>query len=200
VIPAASPPKIPPPDRSAPTTPASGTGPIGRGVPDFDEVFREHFPRVSRTLRSLGVSDAFVEDATQDVFVIVHNKLPEFEGRSTLATWIYAVTFRVAQNHRRKQRLRMHDPLSGEERDLSADPHERLVGERAAAFVQQFCQSLSEVKRDAFVLCVVENRPVQEVAELLGVSVNTLYSRVRAARGEFRSALERAVSTRRASL
>lgn len=198
MIHAASPPAPPTLDRSAPAPPASAaTRSTGGTVPDFEEVFREHFARVTRTLRSLGVSEACVDDATQDVFVVVHSKLPSFEGRSTLATWIYAVTFRVAQNHRRKRRLRLHDPLSGEERDPAADPLERLAEGQAAAFVQRFCQTLREPKRDAFVFCVVENRPPHEVAELLGISVNTLYSRVRAARSDFRRELKRTLLTRR---
>jgi len=163
---------------------------------DFDDVFRTHFSRVARTMRSLGVEPAMVDDATQDVFVILHSKLHEFEGRSTLATWIYAVTFRVAQNHRRKSRFRAHEPLSGAEPEPSADPAERFAEGQAAEFVQRFCSTLNEAKRDAFALCVIEGRPPPEVAELLGVTLSTLYSRVAAARSEFRRELRRVLLIR----
>lgn len=164
---------------------------------DFDEVFRTHFARVTRTMRSLGVDPAMVDDATQDVFVILHSKLHEFEGRSALATWIYAVTFRVAQNHRRKSRFRAHEPLSGAEPEPSADPAEQFAERQAAEFVQRFCSTLNEAKRDAFALCVIEERPPAEVAELLGISLSTLYSRVAAAREEFRRELRRVLLIRK---
>lgn len=163
---------------------------------EFEDVFRTHFGRVTRMLRSLGVHGAHLEDAAQDVFVIVHSKLHEFEGRSSLATWLYAVTFRVAQNHRRKAKLRIHEPLSESEPDRSGDPSEKLAQAQATAFLLRFCASLKEAKRDAFVLCVVEERPAAEVAELLGVSLGTLYSRVSAARADFRRELRRFLVTR----
>jgi RNA polymerase sigma-70 factor (ECF subfamily) len=170
---------------------------IPRAAPlDFDDVFRTHFSRVARTMRSLGVDSAAIDDATQDVFVILHRKLHEFEGRSALATWIYAVTFRVAQNHRRKSRFRAHEPLSGTEPELSADPGERFAEGQAAEFVQRFWSTWSEAKRDAFVLCVVEGRSPPEVAELLGITLSTLYSRVAVTRKEFRRELRRVLLIR----
>lgn len=158
---------------------------------DFDQVFHRFAGRVSRTLRSLGVDAASVDDAAQDVFVVLHAKLPEFEGRSSLSTWIYAVTYRVAQNHRRKSWFRRHEALTGHEFDPHSDPLDDYARKQAFDFVEQFCAALNEGKRDAFVLCVLEQRPAPEVAELLDVSQGTLYSRVRTVRAEFRRALKR---------
>jgi RNA polymerase sigma-70 factor (ECF subfamily) len=125
------------------------------------------------------------------VFLIVHQKLGEFEGRAQLKTWIYAVTYRVAQNYRRRLRLRSHEPFTDATLCSRPSPAERLADDQAAQFVQEFCARLSENKRDIFVLCVLEERAGPEVAAILGLNLNTVYSRARSAREEFRQALGR---------
>ena len=73
-----------------------------RGPHDLAAIFREHAPYVWRVLRRMGVREADVEDVTQEVFVVVHRRLPEFEGRSAMRTWIYGICLRVASDHRRR--------------------------------------------------------------------------------------------------
>src|SRR5512142_2005157 len=69
-------------------------------VPPFDRVYEEHFDLVWRALRRHGVRPPELDDAIQEVFVVVHDRLPTFEGRSTLRTWIYGIARRVARDHR----------------------------------------------------------------------------------------------------
>src|SRR4029079_14321884 len=71
--------------------------------PTFEEVYAEHVAFVWRVLRAVGVSPHGIEDAAQDVFVIVHRRLPDFEGRSAITTWLFSITRKVAWKHRRKQ-------------------------------------------------------------------------------------------------
>src|ERR1039457_6413159 len=52
-------------------------GSTGRGAVDFDEIYRQHFPYVWRTLRRLGVAPADVEDVAHEVFVVVHRRLAD---------------------------------------------------------------------------------------------------------------------------
>jgi RNA polymerase sigma-70 factor (ECF subfamily) len=156
---------------------------------NFESVFRDHRARVTRTLASLGVQSAFVEDAVQDVFLIVYQKLAEFEGRAQLKTWIYAVTYRVAQNYRRRLKLRTHEPFEDNNGCPQPNPAQSLENVQAARFVELFCASLSEAKRDVFVLCILEERCAPEVSEILNLNLNTVYSRARTARLEFRQAL-----------
>src|SRR5262245_7483674 len=72
------------------------------------QIFDEHARYVWRTLRHLGVADADLEDVCQEVFVTVHRKLPEFEGRSKLRTWLYGICLRVASDYRRREIGRAH--------------------------------------------------------------------------------------------
>src|SRR5215470_15027470 len=76
----------------------------GRSGPSgmtFEETYRAHFAFVWRSLRRLGIREEDASDAAQEVFIVVHRKLPEFAGRSKLTTWLYGVCFRVASERRR---------------------------------------------------------------------------------------------------
>lgn len=157
--------------------------------PAFREIFDLHADLVWRTLRRLGVPEASVDDALQDVFLVVHQKVASFEGRAQLSTWIYSVAYRVAQNYRRKALKHRHEEVEESFASASPDPAAVLAEGQAARFVQSFCNGLDENQRDAFVLCVLEGRSAPEVVELLGVKLNTVYSRARSTRAQFRTAL-----------
>src|SRR5260221_11821801 len=70
--------------------------------PGFAEAYGGHFRYVWRCLRSLGVRDAVLDDALQDVFLVVQKKLPEFDGRADLRTWLYAISLRIARRYRQR--------------------------------------------------------------------------------------------------
>jgi RNA polymerase sigma-70 factor (ECF subfamily) len=82
----------------------------GRPLPNLREVFDEHARYIWRALRHLGVADADAEDVCQEVFVTAHKKLPEFEGRSSLRTWLYGICLRHASDYRRKAYVRKERP------------------------------------------------------------------------------------------
>jgi RNA polymerase sigma-70 factor (ECF subfamily) len=160
-------------------------------LPEFAEVFRQHFDFVWRTIRSLGVADALVDDAVQEVFICVHRRLPEFERRSALKTWIYSIAYHTAQNFRRSARRREASELDDEMESREPGPGEFVAGAEAGRFVLEFLDQLPRERRDVFVLCVLEDLSAPDVAEILQVKLNTVYSRLRLARADFRAALER---------
>ena len=170
--------------------PQSAT-PAPRVTYDFAQVFRAHIDRVWRALHGMGVPAGQVEDAAQEVFLIVHDKLPTFEGRSKLSTWIYAITYRVGMNYRSKaQRQPCHDDLDEVDVLLDVTPEQQLSEKEAALLVERFSQSLSEGMRDVFVLCFIEQQQPADVAAVLGLSPNTVYSRMRLLRKGLRAVLE----------
>lgn len=141
--------------------------------------------------RSLGVPEHAVDDAVQDVFITVHRQLPAFEGRSSLRTWIYAITYRTAQNHRRRRQRERYEPLQHEPASPLPGPGERFETAEAGRFVMCFLEGVSAEKRDVFVLSVLEELSAPDVAEILGIKINTVYSRLRLVREDFRVALAR---------
>ena len=149
----------------------------------FDDVFRAHAPSVWRALRRLGVREPDIEDQCQEVFLVVHRKLPEFEGRSKLSTWIYGICVRVASDYRRRahvRRERGEDHLP-EGRQSAPQIHD-LERAQARAMLDAALAALDDDKRAVFVLFEIEQIPMTEVAEAVACPLQTAYSRLYAAR------------------
>jgi RNA polymerase sigma-70 factor (ECF subfamily) len=158
----------------------------------LDSIYTDHFTFIWRSLRGLGVPPPSLDDAAQQVMLTVHRRLAGFEGRSTLRTWLFGIAYRVALNHRRAARRRA--PTEAIDEDLehaSSGPDVRVEAREALEFVEHFLDGLPEKKRVLFVLALLEELPAPEIATTLGVPVNTVYSRVRLLREEFRHALGR---------
>jgi RNA polymerase sigma-70 factor, ECF subfamily len=162
----------------------------------FTSLYAEHFQFVWRCLRGLGVGTAQLEDAAQDVFVVVHQRLGTFEGSAALRSWIFGIVRRIAYRYRRSAARKPSGATPNEEAPTSEPgPHERAQELQAATFVDEFAGRLDDRKREVFVLGVLEGLPVPEVAEALGIPLNTAYTRLRRARAEFRKALAARVET-----
>jgi RNA polymerase sigma-70 factor, ECF subfamily len=161
--------------------------------PDFEQVYSAHFEFVWRSLRLLGVPPEAVEDAAQDTFSVVSRQLPDFEGRSSVRTWLFAIIQRVAANHRRTQRrkLRQLEPLDEGLVAKDPTPEAHAQAQQVVEAIQTFSDSLKDEWRSLFVLALLEQIPAPEVAEALGLPVNTVYSRVRNLRDGLRRALVR---------
>jgi RNA polymerase sigma-70 factor (ECF subfamily) len=126
-----------------------------------------------------------LEDAAQDVFGIASRRLAEFEGNSSLKTWIFAIVQRVAANHRRSDR-RKRAPLDPLEPETAAgqapSPESQAQTAQSAALVQAFCDRLDEGRRALLVLGLIEGVPMRELSSTLGIPLQTAYSRTRALR------------------
>ena len=168
-----------------------GLAPSARAPATFEEIYATEFPFVWRCLRNLGVSPPALDDAAQDVFVIVHRQLPSYRGDSSLRSWVFGITRNVASNHRRGTTRKQAPlvPLSDEPPDGGRGPLETAQDAEAAAFVQRFVATLDEGKRTMFLLGVLEEMTMPEVAAALGIPLNTAYTRLRRLRVEFEDAL-----------
>ena len=165
----------------------------GAAVPrDFAAIHAEFLPFVWRCLRTLGVPRESLDDAAQDVFLVVHRRLAEFRGNSSLRTWLYGIVRKVASNRRRTAgRKRQAEPLDEQLPSPTPGPAERAQDAEAAAFVERFVAGLDAKKRDVFVLALLEELSIPEVAEALGIPLNTAYSRLRLVRADLQAALAR---------
>ncbi|MBA3461871.1 MAG: RNA polymerase sigma factor [Deltaproteobacteria bacterium] len=155
----------------------------------FDAVYAEHVAFVWRVLRTFGVTEAQIEDAVQDVFVVVHRRLPEFEGRAAITTWLFAIARRVASAARRK-RAGDRTELMTEEPAGGADTFAQMSRAQAAATVMGILEKMDEDKRVVFALVELEQLSVPEVAKMLDLNLNTTYSRLRLARHAFELAVK----------
>lgn len=156
---------------------------------DFTDVYAAYFGFVWRCLRGLGVAERQLDDAAQDVFVAVHRKLSEFRAQSSLRTWLYGIVRNVAANARRSERRKRWVALDVEPASAGPGPQEHAQDREAAQFVASFVAQLDDKKRDVFVLALIEQMPVPELAETLAIPLNTAYTRLRSVRQEFSRAL-----------
>ena len=159
---------------------------------DFEQIYDEYFAFAWSNLRRFGVRDRYLEDAVQDLFLVVHRRLGEFEGRSSLRTWLAGIAWRVASDYRRQEsRKGGGEPLTDTFAAKTHDPHGLAVHAEAMRQLDHLLRQLDDDKRVVFVLTELEEMSVPEIAEAIGVNLNTVYARLRAARKAFNEALER---------
>jgi len=155
---------------------------------DFDHVFTDTRPFVWRVLGRLGVARADIADVCQEVFLIVHRRRGDYDGRPVRA-WCYGICVRAAADYR-KRAHRRHEKL-GEtlpEPPISAEQDRALELSRARAQLEQVLAELDQDKRAVFVLYELEELTMSEVASIVGCPLQTAYSRLHAARRAVRAA------------
>jgi len=156
----------------------------------WEELYEQHFDFVWRSLRRLGVPASALDDAAQEVFLVAFRRLSDFEARSTLKTWLFGIAWNIARRASRLERRR-EEPLSDDA--FSAATNQEEVASRAEAVrtLYEILNELEPEKRAVFVMAELEEMTAPEIAEITGVPLNTVYSRLRGARTDFDAALGR---------
>jgi RNA polymerase sigma-70 factor (ECF subfamily) len=168
--------------------------------PDFQAVYEAHFHFVWRALRRLGVREPDAMDQAQRVFLTVHAKLPEFEGRARLTTWLFAICQRVASDYRRSAAIRRE--IATDARDIEGfEVTQHAIAAsvdvgRKQRVAEAILDKLPEAQRVVFVLFELEELSGDEIAALLGVPVGTVRSRLRLARELFGREVRRLAATK----
>ena len=167
---------------------------------DFKEIYDAHGPFVWRSLRRLGVQEADLPDAAQEVFLVVFRKLPEFEGRAKITTWLFRISLRVASDRRKKAHLRREvlDDRIQEQQTSSADPSAASERLDDLALFDLALESMELKHRAVFTLFELEGERCEDIAQILEIPLGTVYSRLRTAREAFRKAVHRISDTRQA--
>lgn len=179
------------------TAPSIETTPSIETALSIAQVFDAHAPYVWRVLVHLGVRELDAEDAVQEVFVVVHQRLAQWEPNAALRSWLYAIALRVAAAYRRRAHRR-HETLTDAlpepafaGRD-AVGPAELVDQRRLLEALDRALATLDAPKREALVLHDLEELPLREVAALLEAPLQTVYSRLQAARRELAVALRSA--------
>lgn len=159
---------------------------------DFRAVFDEHYAFVWRTLAHFGVPRSMLDDATQEVFAVVHRRLAEYDGRTALRSWLWGIARRVTSSMQRgEMRARRRLEVVQPPRE-PAVPDEELEQKRRIEVAEACLAALDDGLRDVFVLTEIEGFSAPEIAQALGIKLNTVYSRLRTAREKFQRAFARA--------
>ena len=159
----------------------------------FRQVYDSYFAFVWRSVANRGVPAAAMDDVVQEVFLVVHRKLDEFEGRSTVRTWLSAIVRRVVSDHTRKRgnQATAQEALQDHPLCSAEDPAADLERRAAAELVDRLLEKMSDVQREVFVLYELEQLTTREIAELTDTNENTVQTRLKAARKAFQRGLER---------
>jgi RNA polymerase sigma-70 factor (ECF subfamily) len=152
----------------------------------FTELYEQHFEFIWRSVRMLGATPDTADDAVQDVFLVAHRRLADFEARSTPRTWLFAIALRVVSDQRRstRRRKRLLDAAQNMQRAPSLTPFDQAASAESRRALLAALEQLSDEQRAVFVLAELEDMTAPEIASALSVNLNTVYSRLRAARRE----------------
>lgn len=151
-------------------------------------IFQAEHDFVWRSLVHLGIASRDADDVLQEVFLVVHRRLPDYDRSRPLRAWLWGIARNVAHNHRRASRreARRLDEL-GRQPEVADESLERAPELLA---VRRVLLAMEEDFRDVLVLSDVEGLTANEIAAALDLKPNTVYSRLRLARERFQRALE----------
>jgi RNA polymerase sigma-70 factor (ECF subfamily) len=165
---------------------------------DFRVVYEHWFQEVSRWIRAMGGPEADREDLVQDVFVVVHRRLPDFDGNN-LPGWLYQIARHRVRDFRRlswvKHLLLGGVPLSENLATEGASPSETLEGQQKRAMLERLFEKLTESERATLVLFEIEGYSGEEIAQLQGVPLNTVWSRIYKSRKKLKGWLAKSRET-----
>jgi RNA polymerase sigma-70 factor (ECF subfamily) len=157
----------------------------------YSELYEQHIEFVWRSARYLGEPPSSLDDAVQDVFLVAYRRFQDFEARSSPRTWLFAITLRVVSDHRRSRRrkTRLIDSVKRMFTGTVPTPFDHTAhAERGRALLTAL-DSLSEDQRAVYVMSELEELSAPEIASVLSINLNTVYSRLRTARRAVSAAL-----------
>lgn len=154
------------------------------GPQDFAVIYATWFGAVSKWVRALGGPAADQQDLAQDVFLVVHQRLHEFDGHN-VAGWLYQIARRRVRDFRRLRWFRLfatRAPLSESLPHVASDPEADLYVTELEACLVRMLAKLPESQRATFLMFEIEGYSGEEIAALQHVPLNTVWGRIHKAR------------------
>lgn len=162
---------------------------------DVGELHDKYSDFVWRSLQRLGVPRANLEDALQDVFIVVQRRLDSFDRTTKLSSWLFGICLRVAAAHRRRahhRREQQDSELSNQPDDNPmADPEQVAMRREAQRRLERGLAALHLERRAVFVMFEIDRISAPAIAEMLEIPIGTVYSRLHRARADFSEAIAR---------
>jgi RNA polymerase sigma-70 factor (ECF subfamily) len=178
-------------------TPLRTCEPVASGTPSFRAILENHFDYVWYTLHRLGVRDADLKDQTQEVFLIVHQLLDDYDCARPIRPWLFGIAYRYAARYRalaRNKREVFSDPSDAPAAEPPAD--EKVAASEERTLVLRAIEQIEFTRRAVFVMAEIDGWTMPEIADALAIPLNTAYSRLRLARRDFTRAIEGLVEKR----
>ncbi|MDD3180973.1 MAG: sigma-70 family RNA polymerase sigma factor [Opitutaceae bacterium] len=167
----------------------------------FDQMVTRYWDRIYAMVNQLLRNSQDAEEVTQDTFIRAHRGLTNFRGESAFSTWLYQIATNLARNRywywwrrKRDKSISFDQPVSQENETtfsemIPADqetPEDATVTQEFVHRVAECMEMLNEKHREILILRNVQNLSYEEIAEILGISVGTVKSRIARARESLR--------------
>lgn len=160
-------------------------------------LYDEHADFAYRCVRGLGVPEADAEDAVQEVFLVVHRRIADYQPGTLPRAWIFQIAYRVAQTLRRRMGTRLPASVDPDQLPSSArDPLATTLGSERRAILYELIAALDEPYRAPFLLIEVEEMSLEDTALALSLTRRTVKWRIFRARRQFASLLEKRLRDR----
>jgi RNA polymerase sigma-70 factor (ECF subfamily) len=161
----------------------SGDDRSSSSTSELRAIYVDQLPYVLSTLRRLGVGERDLEDITHDVFVTVHRRLPDYDRGRPVRPWLFGIAYRAASDYRRLARHRREDmDHEVDAPDMSQPVDERMDQAQKRSLLVAALQDVELERRAVLLMHDLDGIGVPEIAEQLGIPLNTAYSRLRLAR------------------
>jgi len=172
---------------------------------EFQEIYKEFYPKIVRYLSKLTDNKDDAEDLSQDVFIKVNSGLEKFEGRSKLSTWIYKIATNTANDYFRSVAFQKgtKQTLSGAFLEENKADKNVWTGEKANTSdqmlekkemkdcIKRYVDDVNLNYKTVFILSEYEGLKNQEIAEILGLSLDTVKIRIYRARTQLKKKMEK---------
>jgi RNA polymerase sigma-70 factor (ECF subfamily) len=175
-------------------------------ITDFQKIYEDFYPKILRYMTRM-VGEGEAEDLTQEVFIKAGVALPSFRGDSSLSTWIYRIATHCAFDRLRSTSFRRMsskktyddpfeevveeigecDPWTGDKTPLA---EQQFVKKEMSECILRFVDQLPESYRTVVLLSDLEELSNKEIAEIMGVSLETVKIRLHRARARLRDQFE----------
>ena len=170
----------------------------------FDQLVTRYWDRIYAMVNQLLRNAQDAEEVTQDAFIRAHRGLVNFRGDAAFSTWLYQIATNLARNRywywwrrKRDKTISFDQPVSDDNDTPLSEvftaeletPEDATVTQEFVNRVAQCMELLNEKHREILILRNVQNLAYEEIAEILGISVGTVKSRIARARESLREKL-----------
>jgi RNA polymerase sigma-70 factor (ECF subfamily) len=159
----------------------------------MDELVQRHYRNVFNLAFRLSNNYDDAQDIVSEAFIRVHNALPNFRGDASFSTWLHRIVKNVFLDERKKQRIRTHSSLeemveledssvSRQVEDPAPGPQAAVERDERSTIIQQAVMTLPQNQRLMIGLYHFQHRSYEEIAEIMGLPIGTVKSRLNRAR------------------
>ncbi len=182
---------------SGSTQPEAGNPAHAPNEAELRALYEAELSYVWQSLRRLGVREKDLDDLVHDVFITAFRRHGDYDPSRPIRPWLFGICYRLASDFRRR---------AYHTRELGVDAPEvpddvpsadaTLASEQDRQLLLRALEALDDGKRAVFVMHELNEHTMPEIAQTLGIPLNTAYSRLRLARAELATVVKRLIAQR----